>query len=111
MREQVTFTPGDARILRHIASELRMHIVPDYSGRGMFGTTCFGIEFAHPSQLIRFGYLLRESPMSASPAKLLLLETGARDTLGTQTILYFPWLAWPDEEESETEDEYEDEYE
>lgn len=64
-------------------------IRPDYSGRGMFGDTCFGLVYDEPREAYRFLIALaRELDLDTVED---MLDTGVRQgSMGLGTIAYFP---------------------
>jgi hypothetical protein len=89
------------RIIEDALLELRDNedgINLDYSGRGMFGKTCFAISFDNVAELYRFGFILGRAAMEAgeyySPTLMsnleALIDRTKIDSLGTGIVAYFP---------------------
>jgi hypothetical protein len=89
------------RIIEDALLELRDNedgINLDYSGRGMFGKTCFAISFDNAAELYRFGFILGRAAMEAeedySPTLTsnleALIDRTKIDSLGTGIVAYFP---------------------
>ena len=93
-----------------------MDIRPDYSGRGMYGDTCFGIVHSDSESMVALAIvdaLFTVDEMTlAGPAEVLMqaqqiLRTTRNDSMGRSAITYFPGWQLPDTNEdndNETED-------
>lgn len=58
-----------------------------YSGRGMYGRQCVGVSAESPFEVgVALGLALGEEARDLRVAS---------DTLGRDTVLYFPGVAWP----------------
>lgn len=74
-------TPADLdRLLAEIAAAVGGTVYPDYSGRGMFGAVCPGIECADPLAAIE-------------EAAARGLRGASQDQMGRDFIVYWPHLA------------------
>ena len=88
-----------------------------YSGRGMFGKQCFGINVPRFSTILGtigsiLNFVLEESPDALQQRELLeefgsLLNKGVTDNLGTGTIMYFPGYLLDEDVPSEDEEDEE----
>jgi hypothetical protein len=75
-----------------------------YTGRGMYGRQCVGVEIdRHGSEFmlgVRLGLTLGEDAEDLSPVS---------DSMGLGLIVYFPKVAWPAGEKETVEEEDDDE--
>lgn len=106
-----------AAIIREAAENEDCSIYEQYSGRGMYGSNCFGItipRFSEIGVLQLFINILGElrNRNSTYPNKeelineLLELDWKENsDNMGLDMIYYFKNIQWPEEEETEEEDE------
>lgn len=62
-------------------------IYEDYSGRGMYGASCFGITHAGAREVLAF---IAHLATIDEEAALLLAERATEDSMGRGTITYFP---------------------
>jgi hypothetical protein len=95
------FTTIPRRIIEDALLELRDNeegINPEYSGRGMFGETCFAVSFDNPADLCGFGFILGRAAMEAeedgspdiSGTLESLVDRTKVDQLGNSIVAYFP---------------------
>lgn len=82
-----------------------------YSGRGMYGRCCVGIEV--PSDVSVFSVAIELALICEDGEVRNLSDLSPReDSLGLDTILYFPHIEWPkgraDSDEEEMEEEEDD---
>lgn len=68
----------------------RVNVRSDYSGRSMFGKTCFGIDFDHGSDVAEFFINLAEA--DADLARMLRSRM-RQDSMGLGLIVYFPGIS------------------
>ncbi len=91
--------------VRAICEDLGLD-VRSYSGRGMYGDQCVGVDCHNPTQTlaqIMFA-LCEEGPDGLDAAEhFTRVEAVRTDSMGLGMILYFPRLPWV-AEESEDED-------
>jgi hypothetical protein len=73
------------------ALEAADYSVRSYSGRGMYGRSCVGVVIPRGESLIRIGVVLG----AALGDDALDLEERT-DSMGLDTIVYWPSLRWPD---------------
>jgi hypothetical protein len=78
-----------------------------YSGRGMFGKSCLGVEISNDDNLFSLGIEVGEF-LTEDNVGVNLIPRACTDSLGRGTILYFPDVEYK-ESEKENEEEYEDE--
>nr|DAH47973.1 MAG TPA: hypothetical protein [Caudoviricetes sp.] len=72
----------------------------DYSGRYMYGRTCFGIVTTDPYRVI--GSMSMDLGMNGyEDLAIDLYSNVCTDNMGMSTIIYFPDVEWNHEEESE----------
>lgn len=64
----------------------------DYSGRGMYGTTCLGIVCDSPlNTMLNLGYYLQEfQEDNDTVISMDLLGRARKDQMGVSEIIYFP---------------------
>jgi hypothetical protein len=80
-----------------------------YSGRGMYGDKCVGVEIDRDMSSFRLGaaiaYALSESDSDDGPTDVeeLTRLRVSEDSMGRGAIVYFPGVKWPGEED-ENED-------
>lgn len=96
----------DATLLINACKELG-YPVRSYSGRGMYGKYCVGIELDRGDSAFKLALHL-SSELGDSAHFLNDLDI-RQDSLGLGTILYFPYVEWPkdmpeDDEEFENEE-------
>lgn len=88
MAVTTTTTKIDAQelseVLYNVDGDLKVY--PSYSGRGMFGDTCFGLVGSR-NDVIRFFIQLSKKDEELADD---LLDRMATDNMGYDTIFYFP---------------------
>ena len=68
-----------------------------YSGRGMYGETCFGVVTEDPMQLV--GSLSMNLGMSGyDDLAIDFYSNACMDSMGLSRIIYFPEIQWDGEE-------------
>ena len=78
------------------------HEPRSYSGRGMYGRNCVGVDLNHTGDLFRLGIEMGEASVSTG-AVLDSLQAPRTDSMGRGIIAYWEWVEWPEgEEEFET---------
>ena len=75
-----------------------------YSGRGMFGRTCFGVyTSSRTAAEVLMGFMVtllqHSQPTLVSFVEELSVESIATDSLGHQTLIYWPNVQWHDDKE------------
>lgn len=78
--------------------------VRSYSGRGMFGASCLGVE---GDSLVEIFAALFQAAADQGPDLQEIadaLADGRTDSMGRGVILYFPQIGFVDEEEEELEE-------
>lgn len=96
----------------YVAEAFEMSIRPDYSGRGMFGSHCFGLVFSGNAGQFFSAFLqtLEDEDIELKQELADLFDEMQTDSMGWDTIYYFPgWILEEETEEYEDEDEIEDE--
>lgn len=79
-----------------------------YSGRGMYGRSCVGVTVERGTSAFTVGIHVAEQ-LGENAYEAARLDT-AQDSLGLDTILYFPMLDWPkDVPDSDEDDDLDDE--
>lgn len=82
-----------------------------YSGRGMFGKTCLGIEMDRGSVPTMFAFELASYLYNSGEGDILedLTQVGwCQDSVGLGSITYAPYVPWVDEDLEETEEDEEE---
>lgn len=74
-----------------------------YSGRGMFGANCIGVDLADHSEIFKVGALLGSLLAGQDEFDVRELSRSATDSMGRGVILYWPGLSWEDEFEERGE--------
>lgn len=77
-----------------------------YSGRGMYGRACLGIEVPRgiSTSSLAFKLAIELKAIGAEDAiDFLMNRDWNQDSMGLGSIIYIPSLSWEDEEESEEE--------
>jgi len=104
--EQETFNKFVEIVKLHTDFEVRQ-----YSGRGMYGKQCLGIvvpgnAYQAAGACMTLACTIIEASEGTGPALEILehLQHAQMDNMGYDTVIYFPDVAWQEEE-----DEYEDE--
>lgn len=98
-------TPEECQIIRNIAEDNECSIYEQYSGRGMYGDTCFGIDVDRHSNG-NMGTMMMSIAEAFNDADIDIKAREWKlrtDSLGLGTIYYFPCLQW-NEECAEDED-------
>lgn len=73
-----------------------------YSGRGMFGDTCFGIVCSSPSQaMLSLGQALGEEELDEGLVEAF--SDHRQDSMGVESIIYFPAITVSEETADEWE--------
>ncbi len=80
-----------------------------YSGRSMYGKTCFGFTVENRTELriaMQFVHELKNKSFDDFADELLAKYDGTKtDSMGRKTILYFPHFEWnPEEDDQEDYD-------
>ena len=105
-----------AAIIREAAENEDCQIYEQYSGRGMYGSKCFGItvpQYSEVGVLQLFFNILGELH-NRNKEELIneLLELDwkmSSDNMGLDMIYYFTNIQWPEEEETEEGDDEDEE--
>jgi len=82
-----------------------------YSGRGMYGRTCVGVttddsSFTLAAKLVREAFDLLGDDEAYRFADDLADLSVSEDAMGLSTIVYFPRVAWPADEDGDEEDDH-----
>lgn len=83
-----TLTTDKIEIIRQADMATDAQIYYDYSGRGMYGEECFGLTCDNPGQYATF--LLVMAQFGEQELAEQLAEATRTDSMGFQTIYYFP---------------------
>jgi len=79
-----------------------------YSGRGMYGRSCIGIDVAQGVSMFKVGVDVANMATTLGYEDLAE-DIGdlrvAQDSMGLGAIVYFPNVAWPEEEAEDVDDE------
>ena len=67
--------------------EANVEIRADYSGRGMYGDSCFGVVVASVSEFVKFLLIVAEDDQELAWE---LASHAKEDSMGYSTIYYFP---------------------
>jgi hypothetical protein len=101
-------TPEQADELETALQEADLDITVrhNYSGRGMYGTTCLGFDVDRGTTAfefgIRLGQLLGDNPEIADDELLdEMADNNAIDSMGLGSIIYFPSVRVEAEEDEE----------
>lgn len=82
--------------------------VRSYSGRGMYGRECVGVEVDNVGELFQLGLELADGTDEDERFELQNLKV-SWDSMGMGTILYFPDVGWPKgRKDSDAEDDDDD---
>ena len=84
--------------ISHVDGDGEMY---SYSGRGMFGRQCLGIDFDSMSDAFRFALLIEDEDLA------VMLSQPRFDNMGLGIVIYWPNVEAPeglDEDEDEDED-------
>ena len=94
-----------SNLIRQTAEDCNMQIREDYSGRGMFGRTCFGLVYSGTAGQLCACFLRAMDDDGTGTAQELadLLDDMRTDSMGYDTIYYFP--GWELEESEDPKDE------
>lgn len=79
-----------------------------YSGRGMYGRECVGIELRQGTSQFGVGVAVANMALTLGYEDLaedLMDLRVASDSMGLDTIVYFPNVAWPKDEDGDVDDE------
>ena len=97
----------------YVAEAFEMSIREDYSGRGMYGSHCFGLVFSGTAGQFFSAFLqtLDEDELELKQELADLFDQMETDSMGRwATIYYFPgWLLEEETEEYEDEEEIDEE--
>jgi hypothetical protein len=69
-----------------------------YSGRGMYGKSCIGIETDEQTDVFTLGFIVGQALCGEDVGHLPPCKT---DSMGTDMIVYWPDLAWPESADEE----------
>lgn len=89
-------------LLEEIAQEVDGSTRTDYSGRGMYGSTCVGIV---ASDLLQLGAAIARVVEDNDELRDELLSNSRTDSMGYDTIVYWTRVTCNDAPEDEDEDE------
>jgi len=83
-------------------------VIPNYSGRGMYGKTCFGIICANPikAAMVITRILMMDYIDDGEMILDTMMNLACSDSMGLDTIIYFPRVS-VDVDEGDDEDEVE----
>ena len=99
-------TTDQAELIQQFADSEDVQVYERYSGRGMYGKQCFGlVGRSLTSTAMKLACFLMED--GNDELALSLSNRIGEDSMGTDSIIYFPGHEWPVEEE--LEDDREDE--
>jgi hypothetical protein len=92
-------TPEECQIIRNIVEYNECSIYEQYSGRGMYGDTCFGIDVdRYSTGDVGTMMMCIAEDLSEADIDINAFEWKLRtDSLGLGTIYYFPCLQWNEE--------------
>jgi hypothetical protein len=62
-----------------------------YSGRGMYGKSCLGVNYEEMKDVLKIGFLLHQE---MGDEALPLIQNARFDQMGRGYIMYFPAIAW-----------------
>lgn len=82
--------------------------VRSYSGRAMYGKDCVGIDVRQGVSQFQVGVAVAQMAMTLGYEDLaddLADERVVSDSMGYDTIVYFPNVPWPKDEEGDVDDE------
>ena len=87
--------------------------VRSYSGRSMYGRTCIGFEVNQGTSAAQFAFqlayeLMEDDKDGREAAEELSSREWSQDSLGHDTIVYVPGMAWDDSDDGEEDEEEED---
>lgn len=89
---------ADARYIKETAEELELTLVHRYSGRGMLGRSCIGIELATIRDIGRVMFHLGAINQSDDVNDMTQLIYDYRhDNMGRGYIMYWPLIECPEE--------------
>lgn len=75
-----------------------------YSGRGMYGRSCIGVTVPRGTSAFKLAcQVIAASYMSQALAEDLADVLVREDSMGLDTILYFPYLPWVEADDEEEE--------
>lgn len=77
--------------------------VRSYSGRGMYGRQCVGVELDSTAALVSFGRNVALGATQEEQAQLAQMSESV-DSLGLGLILYYPYVNWPKDRPEDEED-------
>ncbi len=87
-------------LLKELAQEVEGNARADYSGRGMYGDNCVGIVV---SDLLELGAALSRI-VEDEELRDELISNSRTDSMGYDTIVYWPRVTCSDADEDEDED-------
>lgn len=98
-------TADQLEILENAADDLRADLRADYSGRGMYGKACVGFDLDRGTGPAEFAMRLAMYLVDNGEEDLaeLMSEDVAQDSMGLGSIVYFPRVQAPREEEEADE--------
>lgn len=98
MPTTITLTPTQIDTLKDVAWQAGVEIYPDYSGRNMYGATCFGIVGTIDSYT---DFVLRLVSEDHDLAEAFVKSNSlAQDDMGLSTIYYWTGIAgFPSDDE------------
>lgn len=105
---QNTISPALTKQIHQICDDCDISLTTDYSGRGMYGKTCFGLIYGGSvGQLC--ACFLRGLDDDTMDEMADLFDEMRTDSMGYDTIYYFPGWTLDEDEDSEDDEDWDDE--
>lgn len=96
-----TLTTEQIETIQYLASEIDGAELRSYSGRGMYGKQCLGIDMDSMADAFRFALMVEDENLTFA------LSNPCFDSMGLGIIVYFPNVEAPegiDDDEDDDED-------
>jgi hypothetical protein len=96
-----TLTTEQIETIQDLASEIDGAELRSYSGRGMYGKQCLGIDMDSMADAFRFALMIEDEDLTVA------LSNPCFDSMGLGIIVYFPNVEAPegiDDDEDDDED-------
>ncbi len=96
-----TLTTEQIETIQDLASEIDGAELRSYSGRGMYGKQCLGIDMDSMADAFRFALMVEDEDLTVA------LSNPCFDSMGLGIIVYFPNVEAPegiDDDEDDDED-------
>lgn len=102
--------PDQQSLIQEALDNLEFTVYEQYSGRGMYGSKCFGFYTRESGAELKFAKelvnLANDNDQIETALDLLdyMAQSAASDNLGMDTIYYYKRLQWNEDTEEETEE-------